>query len=71
MKIRLVFEEWRSQYHGRLQPLAEVADLGLGDFHSGSTFEATIEVDADAERELEEAMSIGYRPVFYAKASKP
>ena len=63
MKIKLVFEDWRDRNHKSVYSTEKGVDLSTGDFHSGTTFNATIEVD-DPE-ELKESLRQGYIPVFY------
>ena len=56
MKIRLVFDEWRHKANYGLAGPEKGVELSAGDFHSGSTFEATIEqLDSDTANELEGA----------------
>ena len=46
MKVRLVFQDW--QRNGQsIYATEEGVRLAMGDFHSGSTFDATIEVDEE------------------------
>mgnify|MGYP001580239085 CR=1 FL=1 len=68
MKVRLVFEDW--QRKGRsIYATEEGLRLSMGDFHSGSTFDATIEVDEEQAAELHRALSTGACPVFWVSAS--
>jgi len=63
MKIKLVFESWKS---APFQPSSPPSwRLENGDFHGGATFDGALELDADQEAELREAMERGYRPVFW------
>ena len=63
MEIKLVFEDWRDRSHKSIYSTEKGVDLSMGDFHSGTTFNATIEVD-DPE-ELKKHLRQGYIPVFY------
>ncbi len=40
-------------------------DLSMGVFHSGSTFDAEIELEQDDAQELIEAMQNGYQPCWW------
>ena len=57
MKIKLVFDDWRNRQHQSVYATSAGIDLTLRDFHSGTTFEATIELDAESEAELIEALA--------------
>ncbi len=63
MKIKLVFKDWTEKG----KPLTHIEALGalMGDFHSGSMFLGTIQVDAWQEKELREALEKGFQPVFW------
>lgn len=63
MKIELVFDDWRDKNHESIYNTAEGIALSGGDFHSGATFRATIEVD-DPEK-FERQLHQGFVPVFY------
>lgn len=63
MKIKLVFDDWRDRSHKSVYGTEKGVNLSMGDFHSGTTFNATIEVD-DPE-ELKESLRQGFIPVFY------
>lgn len=64
MKIRLVFDDWRM--HGTSVYNSETGiELSMGDFHSGTTFDGTIELDDSDEEELNRAIKAGYQPAFY------
>jgi len=58
--IKLVFEVWRDK-SGKVGHPPDY----VGDFHSGSTFDATIEIDEDNAEELKEFLQAGIKPVFY------
>lgn len=64
MKISLVFDDWRKD--GKSVYSSQTGlDLSMGDYHSGSTFPATIELDKDQEQELIAALNNGFRPTFW------
>ena len=64
MKIKLVFQDWQKDGHS-IYSTPEGIDLSLGDFHSGTTFDADIDVYG-GDKELEQSIKNGYTPVFYA-----
>jgi len=65
MKVRLVFEDWcKIGKWGSVYQTEEGVELSMGDFHSGTVFHADLIIDADADREIEEAHVKGYYPVF-------
>ena len=64
MKINLVFDTWR--VWGRdIYGTMEYIELSSGQFHSGTTFHGTIELDDGDAEELRKAMDDGYRPTFW------
>lgn len=66
MKVKLVFSNWMMCGKSIYQTEEGVL-LTTGDFHSGATFEADIDVlDEENEEELKAALQSGYEPVFYA-----
>jgi len=67
MKIKLVFDDWRDFNHKSIYSTAKGISLSMGDFHSGSTFNATIEVSSP--KELEEYIKQRYYPVFYVAST--
>ena len=67
MRIKLVVDGWRDKNNHSVYTTEQGVTLSSGDFHSGTTFEATIETD-DAEW-LREQLAAGYVPVFYAVAN--
>ncbi len=64
LKVSLIVDYWRGKSGGMLTPEAELA-LEVVDLHGGSTFPATITLDADTAEELAMALQAGYRPVFW------
>ena len=65
MKIKLIFEDWRSRRTGFTIYQTEMGvELGMGPFHSGTTFDAEIILDAAEAAELEIDMRHGYDPIF-------
>ena len=63
MKIKLVFDDWRDKNHKSIYGTEKGVGLSTGDFHSGTTFNATIEVNGPEE--LKESLRRGFIPVFY------
>lgn len=62
MKIKLIFTDWHdkdgfSVYQTR-------SSLTEGQFHHGTTFNGTIELDAENSAELTEAIRTGNTPIF-------
>lgn len=64
MKIKLVFHDW-CKLCKSIYSTEEGIELSLGDFHSGTTFDAEIELDEGNEKELKRAIKNGYQPTFY------
>jgi hypothetical protein len=76
MKIRLVFDDWRryneaSKQQESVYSTEEGVELSHADFHSGTTFDAEIELDEDSAKDLKEALASGAVPVFYAIPAPP
>jgi hypothetical protein len=66
VKVKLVFYDWIKEKSGdSVYCTEEGVGLALGDFHSGTTFDAEIELE-DYQGEFESAAEIGIVPVFYA-----
>ena len=66
MKIKLIFDDWRKRSGKSCYSDVACDHLSRGEFHSGTTFNGTIELDEADEGELREALRKGYRPVFWA-----
>ena len=66
MKIKLVFDDWRSRQTGvdSIYSTPEGVALSLGQFHSGTTFDAEVNLDDEDSQELEDALKMGHVPVF-------
>ena len=64
MKIKLVFYDWRRGSKS-VYNTEEGIELSMGNFHSGTTFDAEIELDSESEEELREFLESGATPVFY------
>ena len=64
MKTSLVFYDWLDRDLKSVYNTEKGVELSKTDFHSGSTFSCNIELDAEQENFLMEAMITGYRPVF-------
>ena len=63
MKIKLAFFDW--QKNGKsIYGTEKGVELSIGDFHSGTTFDGTLELDAESEAELQRAFDAGCDPVF-------
>lgn len=64
MHIKLVFDDWRKRGESIYATPDGVA-LSSRDFHSGTTFNGTIELDAEQAKELVRTLEAGYQPVFW------
>ena len=64
MKVKLVFDDWRRPAGGSIYATPDGVVLSMGDFHSGTTFDAEISLDRENTIELTEAVAHGYVPVF-------
>ena len=65
MKIRLVFSDWQGKDFKSVYNTEEGIYLSGGDFHSGSTFDAVIDLDREQNAELKLALKKGFIPFFY------
>jgi hypothetical protein len=66
MRVKLVFDDWRDAATGRsVYTSMEGVALSMGDFHSGTVFDAEIELDSEQEQDLRASLAQGYRPVFW------
>jgi hypothetical protein len=66
MRIKLVFDDWRKyNLDTGKQESVYGSSLSYGNFHSGTTFKAIIELELDDAKELKEALKSGAFPVFY------
>ena len=65
MKVKLVFSDWQDANSMSVYNTIGCLSLSSGDFHSGSTFDAMIEVEESEE--LLRRIRQGYRPVFYVR----
>jgi len=63
-KVKLVFDDWR-RVGKSIYQTEEGVDLSMRDFHSGTTFDGTIELDEEQEQEFKEALGSGAQPVFW------
>lgn len=63
MKVKLVFDDWtkdgESVYNTKLG-----IELSMGDFHSGSTFNAEIKLNKEQRSEIEKSIAAGFHPTF-------
>lgn len=66
LQIALVFDEWRDEHNQSLRLTTRGKDLSMGQFHSGTTFPATITLDVDDAMWLAESLQTGARPTFEA-----
>ena len=67
MKIKLIFTDWRKWDGKKIQSIyntPEGIEASMGVFHSGSTFEGTIDLPEEEVIELKELISQDYRPIF-------
>ena len=65
MKIKLIFSDWEKNSKS-IYATDKGIDLTMGDFHSGSTFDAEVNLNEEQEQELKQAIQDGYDPVFRA-----
>ena len=70
MKIKLIFTDWLSNGKS-IYNTEKGVDLSMGQFHSGTTFDAEIDLDQDDVDDLEECIRSGYTPVFEVALPKP
>ncbi len=66
LTVSLVVDHWRGSKGVRLKPKDDMR-LSSGDLHAGSTFPATITLDADTAKELQKALEMQYQPVFWMR----
>jgi len=64
MKVKLVFSDWKKNGQSVYGEKAGII-LSIGDLHSGSTFEATIDLPYEEELRIKQALKEGYYPEFY------
>lgn len=64
LQVSLVVDSWRGPESAPLSAEAEMM-ISAGDLPAGSTFPATIMLDADTAAELWSALQGGYQPVFW------
>ena len=63
MRIKLVFNDWLGPDNQSVYSTEQGVELSMGDFHSGTIFQGTIETD-DPEW-LQEQIDRGFTPVFH------
>ena len=64
MNIKLIFDDWKKDFVS-IYNTEKGFELSSGDFHSGTTFDATIILNEENERQLRDALANGYRPTFW------
>jgi len=69
MKLKLVFEDWQDDKGDSIYNTDTGVSLAAGQFHSGTTFDAEIDLSDEDTKELWLAMVAGCRPVFWAALS--
>ena len=62
MKIKLVFADWQNSEFDSIYNAPQGIPLTIGDFHSGSKFDAIIELDEEQHDELKTALRKGFIP---------
>ena len=62
--VNLVFDDWRNSAQESVYQTKQGIELSMADFHSGTAFKASIELDAQQAAELQNAMERGFTPVF-------
>lgn len=70
MRVKMVFLDWQKLDKDKKKIVSvydkdDGLELSCGDFHSGTTFDAYINLDSDEEKELQKAIRRGYMPCFY------
>jgi hypothetical protein len=65
MKVKIVFDDWQDRQRQSIYTTDAGVRLSMGDFHSGSTFDAEIFLDQDQEYEMKRALMCSCVPVFY------
>ncbi|MCK4626293.1 MAG: hypothetical protein KAV00_13325 [Phycisphaerae bacterium] len=68
MEIKLIFQDWTRE-GSSIYEKEEGVKLSLGDFHSGTTFDAEVHLDIEQERELRLALATSAVPVFSVAAA--
>lgn len=63
MKVQLIFTDWKKD-NKSVYNTEEGNNLGMGPFHSGTTFNAEIELSEGNAEELKQAIKNGYVPVW-------
>lgn len=66
MRVKLVFDDWRDANNRSIYQTPTGIELSLGDFHSGTMFDAEILLSTEVAEELQAALSAGHTPHFYA-----
>ena len=70
MKIQLVFYDWKDKNGNSIYNSVDGIMLSGTVFHSGSTFDAEVSLDAEDAEFLREVLEAGeHTPVFYVKAA--
>jgi hypothetical protein len=64
MMAKLVFIDWQDDTGASVYQTEIGVQLSLGDLHSGSTFDAMIDLDYDDARLVRDAARLGYHPVM-------
>lgn len=64
MKVKLVFLGWR-QRGKSIDTTEKGVELSMGDFHGGTTFTATIDLDSNNAQELLASIKEGYQPCWW------
>ena len=69
MKVKFVFDDWTKEGES-IHQTEEGIKLSLGNFHSGTVFNAEIDLDNGDSIELKKALKSGCTPVFYVVEDK-
>ena len=64
MKVKLIFYDWQDKNGKSIYNTLKGVQISMGDFHSGTTFDGEIYLDAEQEVELKEHLQDGYHPIF-------
>ncbi len=65
MKVKLVFFDWHNRMGESIYHTPIGVELSLGSFHSGTIFDAEIQLNGDEHQDLTDALNEGFIPVFY------
>lgn len=67
MKVQIIFDDWQNDRGDSVLETETDQSFGLssGDFHPGSTFNGSIELNMENEIHIRQALADGFMPVFW------